>query len=210
MREGVVTHYLPLGPAGEKGIDVWLALEAYERAIDRRFQVLALLTCDGDFLPLARKLNALGTRVMLLGWTFKWTDENAQERETRTSQALLEEVTYPLLMHALVDDPKRQDDPGINGLFLPPRESPPAPTAATAEVSAGDLLEGRVQNLKDGYGFITPAGGGPNLFFFHDSMRGGDFNELALGDRVRFRLGANQRGACAIDVERHWPGLVEH
>src|SRR5262245_58292308 len=33
VREGVTTHYLPLGPDGEKGVDVWLALEALELTI---------------------------------------------------------------------------------------------------------------------------------------------------------------------------------
>ena len=68
MREGVTTHYLPLGPDGEKGIDVWLALETYELAIHKRFDVVVLVACDGDFRPLLRKLNTLGIRVMLLAW----------------------------------------------------------------------------------------------------------------------------------------------
>jgi cold shock CspA family protein len=190
MREGVVTHYLPLGPEGEKGIDVWLALEAYELAIYKRFQVSVLLTADSDFLPLVRKLNSLGTRVMLLAWAFKWTDQDHQERETRTSQILLREVTYPVLMHELID--QGSGDPRVEGLFLPPREPRPA----------GELVEGTVQSLKEGYGFITPAGGGANLFFFHASVREGDWDALAPGDRVRFRVGSNERGPCALDVER--------
>jgi hypothetical protein len=91
----VVTHYLPLGPEGEKGIDVWLALEAYELAIYKRFDVSVLVACDGDFLPLVRKLNTLGTRVMLTAWGFEWTDRNQQQRTTRTAQVLLDEVKLP-------------------------------------------------------------------------------------------------------------------
>src|SRR4051794_21769804 len=73
IREGVVAHYLPLvqnieGGFGEKGIDIWFALESYELAIYKRFDVSVLITGDGDFLPLVRKLNTLGTRVMLLAW----------------------------------------------------------------------------------------------------------------------------------------------
>ena len=44
MRHGIVAHYLPLGPYGEKGIDVWLALEAYELGIHKRFDILESLT----------------------------------------------------------------------------------------------------------------------------------------------------------------------
>jgi hypothetical protein len=79
MREGVITHYLPLGPDGEKGIDVWLALETYELAIYKRFDVIVLIACDGDFLPLVRKLNALGARVMLLGWGFSYIDQSGKD-----------------------------------------------------------------------------------------------------------------------------------
>lgn len=43
MHEGVVTHYLPLRGGGEKGIDVWLALEAFELAVFKRFNVLVLI-----------------------------------------------------------------------------------------------------------------------------------------------------------------------
>ncbi|MDR1908929.1 MAG: NYN domain-containing protein, partial [Spirochaetaceae bacterium] len=48
MRENIVTHYLPLrmGPNNvlhEKGIDVWLALEAYEMAINRKFDIIVLV-----------------------------------------------------------------------------------------------------------------------------------------------------------------------
>src|SRR5438309_2136440 len=64
MREGIASHYLPLGPRGEKGIDVWLALEAFELAIYKRFNVLVLIACDSDYIPLVRKVNTLGTRVM--------------------------------------------------------------------------------------------------------------------------------------------------
>src|ERR1700746_915328 len=45
--EGVTTHYLPLSRDGEKGIDVWLALEAFELAVYKRFNVSVLVACDG-------------------------------------------------------------------------------------------------------------------------------------------------------------------
>jgi cold shock CspA family protein len=123
VREGVTTHYLPLTREGEKGIDVWLALEAYEMAIYKSFDVVVLVVCDGDFLPLVRKLNTLGTRVMVLGWDFRYFDANGNERETRTAQVLLDEVTYPIMMHPIIEDRARQRDQLINGLFVPRKES---------------------------------------------------------------------------------------
>jgi cold shock CspA family protein len=213
VREGVVTHYLPLGPEGEKGIDVWLALEAYELAIYKRFDVSVLVACDGDFLPLVRKLNTLGTRVMLLAWDFKYIDQNNQERETRTAQVLLDEVTYPVMMHQIIDDRSKKTDPLITSLFVPHKElkviageAKPAPVLPAAPqappaLSTSDVFEGKVQYIKEGYGFILPATGPPNLFFFYTALQNIDFNDLKVGDKVRYRHGTNAKGQCAVSIE---------
>jgi cold shock CspA family protein len=223
MREGVITHYLPLGPDGEKGIDVWLALETYELAIYKRFDVIVLIACDGDFLPLVRKLNALGTRVMLLGWGFSYIDQSGKDRETRTAQVLLEEVTYPVLMHQIIDS--RKSDPKVDQLFVPHKESgtfqkplevqkkalpsiqpPPVPalppgTPSASGEATSPVLQGKLQALREGFGFITPGDGSSNLFFFHASVLNADFNELRVGDDVSYRIGSNDKGPCAVDVE---------
>lgn len=186
----MVTHYLPLGPEGEKGIDVWLALEAYELAIHKRFDVIALIACDGDFLPLVRKLNTVGTRVMLLAWDFQYTDQNMQERETRTAQVLLDEVTYPVLMRQLIDDPAHQGDPLIEGLFVKPRELPAEGDLIDggdgSSGSAGQSHTGRIKVLKEGYGFIAPSDGGDNIFFYHGAVLNADFNDLRVDDESDF------------------------
>lgn len=209
MREGVITHYLPLGPEGEKGIDVWLALETYELAIYKRFDVIVLIACDGDFLPLVRKLNALGTRVMLLGWGFSYIDQSGKERETRTAQVLLEEVTYPVLMQQVIDDKARKGDARIDHLFVPHKElSAPArtqeskkPYSASPIAPLSPTAFGKIQALREGFGFITPNDGTPNLFFFHASVLNADFNELRVGEEVAYKIGNNDKGPCAIDVE---------
>jgi cold shock CspA family protein len=205
VREGVVTHYLPIGPDGEKGIDVWLALEAYELAIYKRFDVSVLVACDGDFLPLVRKLNTIGTRVMLLAWDFKWMAAGGQERETRTAQVLLDEVSYPIMMQTVIDDRSKRSDPQINALFVPQKELrlPPARNAAdvlAASQSAPGSSDGIIQSLKSGFGFITPASGGPNLFFFHAEVINADFNDVRIGDPVKYAIGKNDRGPCAVDI----------
>src|SRR5262249_19228503 len=135
VRDGVTTPYLPLSREGEKGIDVWLALEAYETAIHKRFDVSVLVVCDGDFLPLVRKLNTLGTRVMVLGWDFLYVDPNGVERETRTAQVLLDEVTYPIMMHRIIEDRARFKDPLVNGLFVLRKEFNFGPSAARPATS---------------------------------------------------------------------------
>ena len=55
MGENVVSHYMPLrstisGEKQEKGVDVWLALEAYELAIYKRFDIFTLIAGDGDYV----------------------------------------------------------------------------------------------------------------------------------------------------------------
>jgi cold shock CspA family protein len=206
VREGVTTHYLPLTREGEKGIDVWLALEAFELAIYKRFNVIVLVVCDGDFLPLVRKLNTLGTRVMVLGWDFRYVDQNGNDRETRTAQVLLDEVTYPVMMHTIIEDRARQRDALVNGLFVPRKEFSFATTAArpapVAPVGEAGEEAGTIQNLKSGYGFIAPDRGGPNMFFFHLDVLDVDFLDLKAGDRVQYVIGQNDRGSCAKQVRR--------
>ena len=119
MSEGVTTHFLPVQPSrGEKGIDVWFSLEAFELAVYKRYDVSVLVTGDADYVPLVRKLNTLGTRVMLLAWDLEYTDKGGIERTTRTSQALIDEVTYPVMMADIIDDRSKKNDVIIKNLFL--------------------------------------------------------------------------------------------
>lgn len=126
IREGVITHYLPIGPSGtEKGIDVWFALEAYELSIYKRFDVCVLIAGDSDYVPLARKLNTLGTRVMVIGWDFEYTDDAGRTRTTKTSVNLLDEVTYPVLLSSIIEDKSQKEV--LREIFLPRREHAPPP-----------------------------------------------------------------------------------
>ena len=214
VREGVTTHYLPMGHAGvEKGIDVWFALEAYELAIYKRFDVCVLVASDSDYIPLVRKLNTLGTRVMVLGWDFEYTDRNERLRTTKTSQALLNEVTYPVLLSAVIEDKTQRDV--VKALFLPshprsmPDASPPAARALAAdEVIASERHAGTVQNLIEReadnkhFGFISPQAGGENIWFGDRDLDGVAFSMLARGDKVSFELSKNWQGTCAKRVRR--------
>ena len=200
--EGVVTHYMPLrtfdGRREEKGIDTWMALEAFELAIHKKFDVVVLIACDGDYVPLVRKLNTLGARVMILGWDFEYTDDrNGQLRTTVTSADLLREATYPVPMHALIDDTKNWKRLNIDTLFVPKdddAESRPPGRAGAREQS-------HILTLKEGYGFISKP---PNNLFFHWSdVVGVDFNDLHLEDRVEYVIAFNDKGQeIAVKVER--------
>jgi cold shock CspA family protein len=205
MREGIVSHFLPLYGGGEKGIDVWLALEAFEQSIHKRFDVVALIAGDGDYLPLIRKINTLGTRVMVLGWDFSFTDDQGNERTTRTAQSILDEATYPILMNATIDDRSRKSDAIVNNLFVP--QKPERSQAAVAGTSLDRYAtpgkgEGSVVNLNNGYGFIKPNVKGDNLFFHYTDLEDVDFNSLAVGDKVAFELSKNDKGPCAKHIYR--------
>ncbi len=139
MREGVVTHYLPVTRGGEKGVDVCLALEALELNIFKKFDVVALIASDGDYVPLVRKLNALGTRVMVLGWDFEYIDDNGNERYTATSGKMMNEVTYPIWMHKVIDgNDNRFDRSEVDALFVPSGSKEVIPARADDFETAGD------------------------------------------------------------------------
>lgn len=233
MSEGVVTHYLPVktyqGYRQEKGIDVWLALEAFELAQYKKFDVVVLITSDGDYVPLIRKLNTLGSRIMVLSWDFEFLNEQGEKQVTRTSQDLIEEVSYPISMHAIIDDRSRRNDMIIQNLFVK-QQSRPTFTAATNGGNYGngftngytnnysngqeeepnynvadvdDDPEGRkistIRSLKTGYGFVNYPPN--NLFFHYTSLIDTDFNELQVDDEVEFSIGHNAEGKdIAVDV----------
>jgi uncharacterized LabA/DUF88 family protein/cold shock CspA family protein len=212
VREGITTHYLPMGHSGtEKGIDVWFALEAYELALMKRFDVCVLVAGDSDYVPLVRKLNSLGTRVMLLGWDFEYTDRNDRVQRTKTSQALLNEVTYPVLVSALIDDVAHAED--VNALFLPSQvraavDANPRSTGATPtlDTSPPARHSGTIQNLivreaeSKHFGYITPNAGGENLWFGDRDLEDTSFGMLSRGDSVTFEIGTNWQGNCAKHV----------
>ena len=95
------------------------ALEAYERALQNQFDVVVLIAADGDYIPLVRKLHALGTRVMVLGWDLEHEGDGRRDNTTTyTSYELLEEATYPVMMNELIDSRAFRSDPIVNGLFV--------------------------------------------------------------------------------------------
>lgn len=132
IRAGVTPHFLLMRSgdsrggetvtpsAREKGIDVWLALEAYEMALRQCLNVVVLVTGDGDFLQLIRKLSANGTRIMVTAWDL---EPSASVSGTRTAQVLLDAATYPVMMDAIINDRGRRQDPLIDNLFVQPAPS---------------------------------------------------------------------------------------
>lgn len=128
MYAGIVSHYYPMNesvsPPQEKGIDVWLALEAYDLAVTNGFDVLALVVSDQDFLPVIRKMHGRLIRTLVLGVDIHYTDTQGIERSLATSHQLTNDATYALNLSAEIDAAAGRDDKLIDGLFAVPSKTP--------------------------------------------------------------------------------------
>jgi len=165
-------------------------------------------------VPLVRKLNALGIRVMLLGWNFDYTDDAGSLHQTTTSIRLINEVTYPVAMHEIMDVEEDSRDPILRQLFVeqspsglhhgheyeeeedderPTAPPPPPPPPGTP-------LHGEVCTLKEGFGFIRCPEYPNNVFFHFSAVTGCDFDDLQEGDSVSFRVEQRDKGPVAKDV----------
>jgi CspA family cold shock protein len=55
-------------------------------------------------------------------------------------------------------------------------------------------------NEKKGYGFITPDGGGQDLFVHYSSIQASGFRTLKEGQRVEFEIAKGKKGQEAKGV----------
>ena len=208
MRENIVTHYLPLHYGEnktfhEKGIDVWLALEAYDLALSKNFDFVVLVTGDGDYVPLVRKLHAIGALVVLVSWDFSYLTEKGDVAETKTSEQLSKEAHVALLMSTLIDE-----NPGkyVDGLFVKPEEGfDTAPVSSFLNVEKPLTGKAKAQESKpqedetqkehrstifsikenNGYGFIRDDVNN-NVFFLYSVLTNREFADIKTGMRVSY------------------------
>ena len=187
MSEGVQTHYLPLrnlfGRKEERGVDVWLSLEAYELSIIRDLDIVVLVASDTDYVPLVRKLVGRGVRVFLMSWEFEYTNEDGNKVVTRTSHELSNVATVTLPMHEIIEEGFAEENPVINNMFVAEGRS--------VAVQAVKKERSDILSLKNGYGFIRYPN---NNLFFHYQNVVGDFTDLKVGDTVEFLIDKNSEG----------------
>jgi len=55
-------------------------------------------------------------------------------------------------------------------------------------------------NASKGYGFITPDGGGDDLFVHHSEVKTQGYASLDEGQKVQFEIGQGKKGPCATCV----------
>jgi len=209
MRENIVTHYLPLryneyNVAQEKGIDVWLALEAYELAIYKHFDILVLVAGDGDYVPLVRKLHTLGTQVILIAWDFSYHNESGDIVETKSSRQLQEEVFFSVPMHQRVD---QNGDTYVRNLFVPDKSFDRNQSQLNFKLESDSGLKDdfdipsfiaspkkKIEGTSiiislnaNGFGFIKDEIQN-NIFFHYSTLTNRDFSELQAGMTVKYQL----------------------
>jgi cold shock CspA family protein/uncharacterized LabA/DUF88 family protein len=218
MSEGVTAHYMPVRSRGDTSVTTWLALEALEQTFFKHFDIVVLIAGDSEFLQLVRKLNALGARVMLLGFDFKYTDDTGQEHETVTSARLVDSVTYPVRVSNIITEDALREEPLYKMLFTevddttrPAREFPRR--NGTEETEEGqqsgppeedenaEWFEGEILSVKEGFGFIKCEKFPDNVFFHWTSVAGEEIGNLVKGDKVNFTVDEGPRGAIARRVE---------
>lgn len=228
MSEGVHTHYLPLrniyGRKEERGTDVWLSLEVFEMALLGKIDVAVLVVADTDYVPLVRKLIAMGVRVMLISWEFEYTNDEGARIVTKTSHELLNLAHYPVPMQEVIDCGLKQNNQLIMNLFVQTADSRQGTDTEDDNESDGEFSTrekvndgietdrdpltrhtSQVLSLKNGYGFIKYPNN--NLFFHSLDVIEGEFAEFTPGDEVEFSIDQNDQGQdVAKQVKRLGPG----
>lgn len=194
LSEDVVTHSLLVrkcpGGRKEKGVDVWLALEAYEQVIHKKLDYLVLIAGDGDFVPLVKKVQSMGTKVFLIGWNFEYIDENGEQKKQSTSPELISSSIYFLEMSEIIEDGLAINDEQVLKLFFDISEEDIDMTSR--------LYSGKISSVKPGgYGFIESEQLRTRDIFFHFSniKNISQFNpEELLGKEVKFQVEEGQKG----------------
>ncbi|WP_330270747.1 NYN domain-containing protein [Lentzea sp. NBC_00516] len=176
---GITRHDLPLHNGKEKGVDVLLALEAWDRATTVPLQWVVLLTGDSDFAPLAERLAARGVHVIVPVVDIR-TVQAPPAWTPRTAAPLRAATPFTPGFDALFA-PGDQADYPLRRAFVRSSQVVASPVGAPR-----GRRKGTVASWKTGqaHGFITDTRGG-SWFVSRDELPSG-LTLLLAGTTVSF------------------------
>ncbi|MFD4639743.1 NYN domain-containing protein [Lentzea sp. NPDC058436] len=176
---GITRHDLPLHNGKEKGVDVQLALEAWDRATTVPLQWVVLLTGDSDFAPLASRLTERGVHVIVPVVDIR-TVQAPPAWTPRTAAPLRAATPFTPGFDALFA-PGDQADYPLRRAFVRSSQAVASPVGAPR-----GRRKGTVASWKTGqaHGFITDTRGG-SWFVSRDELPAG-LTLLLAGTPVSF------------------------
>jgi uncharacterized LabA/DUF88 family protein len=136
MKVGIIPHYLPVAETArengqgemsyklaQKGVDVELAIDVLDAAHQDRYDVAVLVTGDGDFVPLVRRITSLSKHAVVAHFEIEpWKDEQGRsQKRTFCSQALIDAASWSLNFNQMVRDRDRKDE--VKSLFFMPNQT---------------------------------------------------------------------------------------
>lgn len=78
----------------DKGVDIALALDAYNAVADLKVDVLAVVTHDSDFTTLFNRAQELGVRRVVVGWKSDMPRELREAAEPFYLDDVMEDIEY--------------------------------------------------------------------------------------------------------------------
>ncbi|ANZ41759.1 NYN domain-containing protein [Lentzea guizhouensis] len=176
---GITRHDLPLHGGKEKGVDVHLALEAWDRATAVPLDWVVLLTGDADFAPLVTRLTARGVHVVVPVVDVRAGD-GVPSWTPRTAAPLRAATPFTPGFDHLFDPADRPDYP-LRRAFVRSAEAVASPVGAPR-----GRRRGTIATWKSGqaHGFITDTKGG-SWFVSRDDLPEG-LTLLLAGTPVSF------------------------
>ncbi len=202
MYEGIMSHNIPVrgmySRNSEKELAVAMAITVCEIAVLRNLDVVVLVASDVCYVPLFRKLRALGISVVLLSWSFDNKYEDTSYKIGITPKELIKESVLYLPMEEVIEEGLKQHDELVEGVMImhdskktDDDEPEDEQTQDYSSIKSENREIGQILTLKSGYGFVKYPNN--NLFFHYQDVIG-DFSELAEGDIVEFAIGKNKDG----------------
>lgn len=206
------------GRLGEKGVDIALTVEALDSAFNDRFDAMVLVSGDGDFVPLLRRLAVFGIMTVVPTVDESYESPSGVVKVVKTSEQLQREAYLTIDISAEVRNKYKAQGDRIRMIFLwDDREDedeaeaeeeeevaaqgpshPPAP-ALELFLAQDEWVLGVVKAVKENdagpYGFIEPEERKDEIkedvFFTEKSLAPGvDLRGLS-GRHVRFKVRKN-------------------